>query len=99
MAVLKAQRLLIGLSGPWVFAGPEGGPLNVSNLTRRVYYPGLRRAVVIERPLHNLRHTFAVFMLEAGENPGWVARQMRHTSAEMLAALRALVAPDGSLGW
>ena len=23
-------------------------------------------------------------MLEAGENPGWVARQMRHTSAEML---------------
>ena len=49
-----------------------------------MYYPALRRAQLMGRPLYNLRHTFAVFMLEAGENPGWVARQMRHTSAEML---------------
>src|SRR3990167_6999121 len=63
---------------------PNGGPLNISNLTRRVYYPALRRAELIERPLYNFRHTFAVFMLEAGENPGWVSRQMRHTSAELL---------------
>ncbi len=49
-----------------------------------MYYPALRRAGLTDRPLYNLRHTFAVFMLEAGENPGWVARQMRHTSAEML---------------
>ena len=44
----------------------------------------LRRAGLIERPLYNLRHTFAVLMLKAGENPSWAARQMRHTSAEML---------------
>jgi hypothetical protein len=25
-----------------------------------------------------------VFILGAGEGPGWVSRQMRHTSAEML---------------
>ncbi len=49
-----------------------------------MYYPALRHAGLIDRPLYNLRHTFAVFMLEAGENPGWVARQMRHTSVEML---------------
>ena len=84
VAALKAQLIQKELAGSWVFPAPDGGSLNVSNLTRRVYYPALRRAGIVERSLYNLRHTFAVFMLEAGENPGWVARQMRHTSAEML---------------
>lgn len=84
LAALKTQQSRINEVGPWVFPAPKGGPLNVSNITRRVYYPALKRAELIERPLYNLRHTFAVFMLEAGENPGWIARQMRHTSAEML---------------
>ena len=78
VAALQAQR------HPWVFPAPKGGPLSVSNLRRRVYYPALRQAGLIERALYTLRHTFAVFMLEAGENPGWVARQMGHTSGEML---------------
>lgn len=84
VAALKIQRLRRDFAGPWVFPGPKGGPLNVSNLRERVYHPALQRAELIERPLYNLRHTFAVFMLEAGENPGWVARQLRHTSTEML---------------
>ena len=84
VAALKLQLIRNELAGAWVFPAADGGPLNISNLTRRVYYPALRRAGVVERSLYNLRHTFAVFMLEAGENPGWVARQMRHTSAEML---------------
>jgi integrase len=81
---LRAQRLRSKFTSPWVFPGPTGGSINISNLTRRVYYRALRRAELIQRPLYNLRHTFAVFMLEAGENPGWVARQMGHTSNEML---------------
>jgi integrase len=84
VAALQAQRLRMGLSSLWVFPGPKGGPLNVSNLRRRVYYPALRRAELIERGLNTCRHTFAVFMLESGENPGWVARQMGHVSTEML---------------
>ena len=83
-ASLRIQSLRRKLVNPWVFPALSGGPVNISNLTRRVYYPALRRAQEVERPLYNVRHTFAVFMLEAGENPGWVARQMRHTSAEML---------------
>jgi integrase len=66
------------------FSRAEGWTIEISNLTRRVYYPALRRAELIERPLYSCGHTFAVFMLEAGENPGRVARQMGHTSAEML---------------
>ena len=84
VGALKTQLIRNELADRWVFPAPDGGPLNISNLTRRIYYPALRQAGVVERSLYNLRHTFAVFMLEAGENPGWVARQMRHTSAEML---------------
>ena len=69
---------------PWVFTAPAGGAVNVANLTRRVYYPALHRTNLIARPLYTLRHTFDVFMLQAGESPGWVSRQMRHTSVEML---------------
>ncbi len=70
VTALRVQRVRNQVAGPWVFPAPDGGPLNVSNLTWRVYYPALRRAGLIDRPLYNLRHTFAVFMLEAGENPG-----------------------------
>jgi integrase len=84
IAALQAQGLQRKSDVPWILTGPDGRCLNVSNLTPRVYYPALRRAALSDRPLYTLRHTFAIFMLEAGENPGWVARQLRHTSGEML---------------
>jgi integrase len=83
-AVIALQAQKNYRSPSWVFPSPTGGALNIKNLTRRVYYPALRRAKLLERPLYNLRHTLAVFMLEAGENPGWVSRQLRHTSTDML---------------
>jgi integrase len=84
LAALKMQQTFGSSNSDWVFHGAKGGPVNISNITRRVYYPAIKRAGLVERPLYNLRHCFAVFMLDAGENPGWVAKQMRHTSVEML---------------
>lgn len=37
-----------------------------------------------ERSLYQCRHTFATIALSAGEEIGWVARQMRHESTEMV---------------
>ena len=35
------------------------------------------------RTMYQTRYTFATLMLELGESPGWVARQLGHTNAEM----------------
>jgi integrase len=50
VAALKAQRVRIELGVQWVFPSINGGPLNISNLVRRVYYPALRRAGITEGP-------------------------------------------------
>ena len=37
-----------------------------------------------ERNLYQTRHTFASLMLQAGEDPAWIARMMGHTTTKML---------------
>lgn len=58
---------------------------NKSNRMRdQAWIPALRKAGVRWRPQKNTRHTFASMMLTAGAHPGWVARQLGHTSLEMV---------------
>jgi len=80
--VLRAQRE--GINGVWVFPNADGGRLNLDNLRHRVWYPTLQRAGLRPRDLYQCRHTFASLMLQAGEDPAWVARMMGHTTTKML---------------
>lgn len=79
----EQQRLIAGGSD-LVFPSRRGGHINVGNLRRRVWYPALAKAGLKRRDLYNTRHTFATHALASGEDPGWVAKMLGHTTLLML---------------
>lgn len=80
----REQWRVTGHRSDYVFCTPEGRPLNHRNLTRRVWHPTLRYLGYDRRRPYETRHTAATLWLAAGENPEWIARQLGHTSTEML---------------
>ncbi len=98
---LEQQRLIAGGSA-LVFPNPRGGHVNVSNLRRRLWYTALENAGLKRRNLYNTRHTFATHALASGEDPGWVAKMLGHTTLLMLMTryyryVPNLMRQDGSL--
>lgn len=81
---LKRQEQATRSISKFVFCNSEGEPLDLNNVTNRVWYPLLRRLGLEKRRPYQTRHTAATLWLGAGENPEWVARQLGHTNTEML---------------
>jgi len=66
---------------PYVFCSAAGTPYDPDNWVKRVWTPLRKRAEL--RPtigLHSLRHTFASLLIDQGENPKYVSRQLGHAS-------------------
>jgi integrase len=63
--------------GVFVFTTPTGRPLDSRNVTQDLQ-AGLRRAGLPRVRFHDLRHTAATIMLEAGEELGIVSRVLGH---------------------
>lgn len=78
----------------FVFCTRTGGPLNHNNITKRVWYPLLRHLGLRKRRPYQTRHTAATLWLAAGENPEWIARQMGHTTTEMLFRVYSRYVPN-----
>jgi integrase len=90
---LRRQHRVSG-SGEFVFCAANGAPLSVNNVTKRVWYPILRYLGLKERRPYQSRHTTATLWLAAGEAPEWIARQMGHTSTEMLFKVYSRYVPN-----
>ena len=68
---------------PWVFCSETGTPLNKSNV-RRAFNRLLKRAdLPAHFSPHCLRHTFASLLLQQGESPVYVQRQLGHASIKL----------------
>ena len=80
----KQQWQVTGGNQDYVFVNAAGKPLEYSNVSRRVWHPLLRFLELHHRKAYQTRHTAATLWLAAGENPEWIARQLGHTTTEML---------------
>ena len=67
-----------------VFANKNWKLLDHNLVTKRVWYPTLKRLKLRLRTPYQTRHTAATLWLASGENPEWIARQLGHSSTEML---------------
>lgn len=81
---LKRQEAASRAHSNFVFCSREGEPLDLNNVTNRIWYPLLRHLGLEKRRPYQSRHTAATLWLAAGENPEWVARQLGHSNTEML---------------
>lgn len=90
---LQAQHAITG-QYEYAFCACNGKPLNHNNVTKRVWYPLLRHLGLRPRRPYQTRHTAATLWLAAGENPEWIARQMGHTTTEMLFRVYSRYVPN-----
>lgn len=82
-AFLQQKSLNNGKSS-FVFCNRDGGPLDYRLVNKRVWHPLLRYLGLKPRRAYQTRHTAATLWLSAGENPEWIARQLGHSTTEML---------------
>ncbi|MFC1915920.1 tyrosine recombinase XerC [Chloroflexota bacterium] len=78
----EADRLLLGLplkETDLIFAHPDGSPLDPSTVSH-TFVKVLGKAGIPHIRFHDLRHTHATFLLEAGVHPKIVKERLGHSS-------------------
>jgi integrase len=91
---LQAQHAAKGRLSDYVFCNKEGKPLDNDNFGSRVWYPLLRHLGLKKRRPYQMRHTAATLWLASGEAPEWIARQLGHSSTEMLFRVYSRYVPN-----
>ena len=91
---LKSQFEATGKASEYVFCNLTGQPIDNKNFSDRVWYPLLRHLGLTARRPYQMRHTAATLWLASGEAPEWIARQLGHTSTEMLFRVYSRYVPN-----
>ena len=91
---LQEQLNATGQVSEYVFCNLLGTPLDNKNFSDRIWYPLLRHLGLQKRRPYQMRHTAATLWLASGEAPEWIARQLGHTSTEMLFRVYSRYVPN-----
>ena len=86
VAALKAHRAAMtkeGHGSPYVFTTKSGSFIGKSNLTRQVFRPALKAAGVPMMRVHDMRHSHASMLLNAGASIKAVSHRLGHSSVEL----------------
>ena len=63
-----------------VFPNSQGRAMNHGNMLRRHFWPAIKAAGCPKIRFHDLRHTYASFLIEQGENIKYIQSQLGHSS-------------------
>lgn len=66
IALLRAQHATWGESSEWCWPNSKGGQLDSAHFRQRVWSPAFKRAGLVDLVWHDLRHTTATWMAQAG---------------------------------
>jgi len=91
---LKEQFEVTGKMSEYVFCNRAGNPIDNKNFINRVWAPLLRHLGLEHRKAYQMRHTAATLWLASGEAPEWIARQLGHTTTEMLFRVYSRYVPN-----
>ena len=91
---LQRQHATTGKVSEYVFCNHEGKPIDNKNFTDRVWSPLLRHLGLKPRCAYQTRPTAATLWLASGEAPEWIARQLGHSSTEMLLRVYSRYVPN-----
>jgi len=91
---LKKQYKATKKVSEFVFCVSNGSPIDSDNFRKWVWYPLLRYVELDKKTPYTTRHTAATLWLAAGESPEFIARQMGHTSTEMLFKVYSRFVPN-----
>lgn len=91
---LQTQFKATGHMSEYVFCTKSGKPIDNQNFLNRVWAPLLRHLDLAHRRAYQMRHTAATLWLASGEAPEWIARQLGHTSTEMLFRVYSRYVPN-----
>jgi integrase len=79
----EALRKGWGETPEWLFCNEKGGPVDIDNLRKRVFYKCLEKAGLRHITLHDLRHTYATLRIMKGDNIKDVSEQLGHSSIKI----------------
>jgi integrase len=91
---LQRQYQATARLSDYVFCNRKGQPIDNKNFLNRVWNPLLRHLGLTHRRAYQMRHTAATLWLASGEAPEWIARQLGHTTTEMLFRVYSRFVPN-----
>jgi integrase len=93
---LQAQYRAVEKNGDndYVFCFRGGQPIYNKNFVNRIWNPLFEDLEIIRRRPYNMRHTAATLWIASGEAPEWVAKQLGHTTTEMLFKVYSRYVPN-----
>jgi integrase len=94
----KVEKLKNGWDSlpEWVFINSVGNHLDKNNLRNRVFHKIRKEAKLRSFRIHDLRHTYASFLIQAGESLAYVRDQLGHHSIQVTVDIYGHLVPGGN---